>query len=311
MTRRAATPALVSAIALTAVLSLLVTACAGPEPTVADPDVTDDAAAAGSTRAEIDVTGLRPLGDDAHYALAAVVDGEAVDVGRLDIDDSDAADGEAQRHELPLPDAFDVDQVTALQLWVASAGGGGESVVLAGDVVDDEAELVPEDPSALGEAAVDAAGTVLLGTPTDADAPETAGLWFLELPPSGPSPSLQLPDLPQGWQWQGWAQVGDEFFDAGRFDAADQPAAAPHNGPDSGPELPGGDFVADPPSGASFPLELHGARLVLGLAPTGIDLDAPLVEVLATSLPDPAADHVSYELEPVGSQPHARVTLSE
>lgn len=299
-------------------LAVVLAGCGGNGTPADDGDTPAGTADAGTTPepgatdagAEVELVDAAPLGDDAAYVVSAVVDGEPVELGRIAADDDAGGDDADDRltRTLPVPEQLDVDRVEAVHVAVGAADGD-HPVLLAGDVDGGEAALAVDHPRALGEAASGASGTVLLGTPTAPQAPETAGLWFLETSPS--RPSLQLPALPAGWRWQGWAHVDDEFFSAGRFDAADQPAAGPHNGPEAGPDLPGGDFVADPPPGVDFPLELHGARAVLSLAPADVELDAPLVEVLAAELPDPADDHVGYPLEAVDTQPRGRVTLSE
>lgn len=183
-----------------------------------------------------------------------------------------------------------------------------EAMLLGGDLEGGQAALAVDHPDALAATGASAAGSFVLGSPTDPPAPETAGLWFIHLEPT--RAALELGPPPAGWVYEGLATVAGTTLSAGRFSAADTAAVgAPHNGPQAGPDLPGGDFVADPPEGVTFPWELHGARVQVALAPAAFELAMPLVAVLEGQTPDPAEDHVSYPLATPEALPTGHAVL--
>ena len=95
-------------------------------------------------------------------------------------------------------------------------------------------------------------GKFILATPTTDDSgDELSGIWFLDLITGTPDVSLQLPDLPEGWIYEGWVVMNGMPVTTGKFtqvDAADE--LAPYSGNDNlGPPFPGEDFVMNAPSG--------------------------------------------------------------
>lgn len=256
---------------------------------------------------EVALTSLPALDDDGRYGLWADTGDGPERIGSI-------AGAEAGGDVTVTVDADEaglaLDDVRTLLVAVEAVDTtGGAAFLLAGEVDDGQAALTIDHPDALGATVAAASGSFILGTPTDPPAPETAGLWFVQLSPT--RAALQLATLPEGWTYEGWATVGDTTLSAGRFSAADIPAVgARHNGPESGPDLPGGDFVANPPDGVDFPWELHGARVQVALAPAAFDLAVPLVAVLVGETPDPADDHVSYPLTAPERLPEGSVSLN-
>ena len=94
-----------------------------------------------------------------------------------------------------------------------------ETHVLAGDIVDGIAELTISHPAALGTDFTSASGRYILGTPTDGDGNnELSGVWFIDLPLAQ---GLDVPALPAGWVYEGWAVIDGVPVTTGRFtDAA-------------------------------------------------------------------------------------------
>ncbi len=134
-------------------------------------------------------------------------------------------------------------------------------------------------------------------TPVDND---SAGVWFLTMP--GPSAGLQLPALPSGWVYEGWAVTQGVPLSTGRFvDPAAADLASPYS--DGGPPFPGEDFLMDLPASIQGPVDLaDGASKVVisvepdidGTDPTGagpfalkplaIDVPAQLAPATFTNL---------------------------
>lgn len=184
-------------------------------------------------------------------------------------------------------------------------------VILAGGVSDGSADLsFPVDFS-------DAAGSYILATPTNGgDSAETAGIWFLD--PSGPAPSLDLPELPGGWAYEGWGVTQGTPLTTGRFtDVATADDFDGYSGEMDAPPFPGEDFLQNAPSGVDFPADFAdgNSRVVVsvepdidGMDPTGA---APFaIKPLVGSVPERADDHTPYDLQHnVGNSPSGSATI--
>ncbi len=104
---------------------------------------------------------------------------------------------------------------------------------------------------------------------------------------AGPGPSLDLPELPAGWVYEGWVVGPDGPVTTGRFTALDMPdsdGAGPAAGPDGAPPFPGSDFV-DPE------LSVIGGAVVISVEPEPDDSPAPflLKPLVAMDVPDAGA----------------------
>jgi hypothetical protein len=152
----------------------------------------------------------------------------------------------------------------------------------------------------------DASGTFLLGTPSDDSASPTAGIWFIDVP--SPSPSLELPNLPSGWTYEGWVVADGTPLTTGRFD---DPASGDDfdgfSGPQDSPDFPGEDFLRNAPSGIEFPLDLSagGYKAVISVEPDidGVDPtgDNPFaIKPLAGEIPRGVDDHTNIDLDRTG-----------
>lgn len=161
-----------------------------------------------------------------------------------------------------------------------------------------------------------AGGSYILATPTDGgDSHETAGVWFLD--PSGPAPSLDLPALPSGWVYEGWAVTQGHPISTGRFGApTGADSHSDHSGTNDGPPFPGEDLLRNPPMDVGFPADLADgkSRIVVSVEPDldGTDPTGPkpfAVKPLVASVPEDAEDHTSYDLMAnPGTTPSGTVT---
>jgi hypothetical protein len=186
-------------------------------------------------------------------------------------------------------------------------------VLLSGPLVDGSADLAfPVDFS-------DVAGTYILATPTDgADTNELSGIWFLQLP-GPPTAGLSLPDLGEGWVYEGWVVNGGTPLTSGRFSGAEGVDLFDgYSSTEPGPPFPGEDYLENAPVGQMFPIDLSdGASLAVvsvepdleGSDPTG---DAPFaVKPLVGSIPLDAEDHVNYNMDQnLESVPSGTATIS-
>ena len=110
--------------------------------------------------------------------------------------------------------------------------------------------------------------------------------------------SLVLPELPEGWQYEGWVVIDGTPVTTGRFLVADEADfAAPFSGPEAGPPFPGEDFIVNAPVGLEFPTDLSGMVAVVSIEPEPDDGPAPFVlKPLVGQIPDPASDHTNYDM---------------
>ncbi len=273
-----------------------------PSTTVADDmddDMSDDMVC-GASSLHLDVAALSELGGDAHYEGWAIIDGVPATTGKFVV-----AGGTAVHLDGSPLECFTTDRLetaTTIVITIEPAGDAddipSDTHIVAGDIVDGTAVLTVDHPAALGTDFSEAAGTFVLATPTDGgDTNELSGIWFLELP--GPVASLDLPALPIGWTYEGWAVIDGVPVTSGTFLAVDDfDAFDGYSGDQGGPAFPGEDYLVNAPAGVVFPTDLSGATVVVSVEPSPDDSTAPFaIKPLVGSADDPAADHVSYTLD--------------
>lgn len=263
-----------------------------------DDAMEDDAMADSGDYAEVALSfeGLEPLGDGFVYEGWAIVDGDAISTGRFTIE----ADGEQLAHSGSLVE--DLAVATTFVLTIEPAEGDdpapADAHVLAGDFVDGVADLNVAHPAALGSDFSDAGGEFVLATPTtDATDDELSGIWFIRLDPT--RAGLDLPELPAGWVYEGWAVIDGQPVSTGRFVSAD--GVDEFNGfsgtDASGPAYPGEDFIQNAPEGLDFPVDLTGSTVVISIEPLDDDSPAPFAfKPLAAEVPAGIGDHEAIQL---------------
>lgn len=260
---------------------------------------------AGQETLALSFSGLEPLQNGYHYEGWAIVNGAAVTTGKFNVDANgalvDLNGGAIAGGEFAT--GVDLTGTTAIVITIEPAGDVDDipasTHVIAGSVSGAAASLTVGAPQALGDDFASASGSYILATPTDDPAAnENSGLWFLSLASGSPAAGLNLPALPEGWAYEGWAVIDGQPVTTGRFTsatAADD--AAPFSGAGGGPPFPGEDFVANAPAGLTFPTDLAGGTAVISIEPHPDDSPAPftlkpLVGMIATD----AVDHVTYDL---------------
>lgn len=127
---------------------------------------------------------------------------------------------------------------------------------------------------------------------------EKSGIWFLDISSGSPAVGLNLPALPAGWRYEGWAVINGQPVSTGTFmngNMADD--AAPFSGPNPGPPFPGEDFIMNAPQGLSFPTNLSGGIAVISVEPYPDNSPTPfLLKPLVMPIPNPAAQHFTYNM---------------
>ena len=256
-------------------------------------------------------TGLEPLGADAVYEGWVIVEGEPVSTGRFAIDDTGATvavAGEDHSSTVAHPEDAEAVVITIEPLDDPDPAPAATHV-LAGDVVDGTAELTVSHPAALGVDFAEASGTFILGTPTDGDGNnELSGVWFIDLPLAQ---GLDLPTLPEGWAYEGWAVIDGvpvttgQFLDPGAADEFDG-----FSGSEGGPPFPGEDFIINAPEGLEFPTDLTGATVVISVEPTPDDSPAPFaIKPLVAEVPAGTGDHQVLDLGAGPALPSGTATI--
>lgn len=245
---------------------------------------------------KLNISGLEDLGSDYAYEGWLIVDGSPVSAGIFNV----GADGALSQTSFEL-DKSDIEKASTYVLTIEpspdSDPNPSDVHVLAGDFSDNAATLSVGHGAALGNDFTKATGSYILATPTDdSDDNELSGVWFLD--PSGPSPSLDLPALPAGWTYEGWAVINGTPLSTGTFNTpSGADSASPYSGTKQGPPFPGEDFLTNAPSGLSFPTDLSGQTIVVSVEPVPDNSAAPFVlKPLVGPVPSEAEIHSSQDM---------------
>ena len=235
-------------------------------------------------------SGLEPLGAGFLYEGWLIIDGAPVSTGTFSIDASGAV---VPVTTADIPNAADAATfVLTIEPSPDPDPAPADTHVLAGDFVDGVATLSIGHPAALATDFSTATGSYIVATPTTADtSDEYSGIWFLELPGGAPppGPSLDLPTLPAGWQYEGWTVAGGTPISTGTFlSASGSDNFGGFSGPDPAPPFPGEDFIVNPPAGLTFPRDVSGYPVVISVEPFPDDSPAPFaLKPLTGQVPDP------------------------
>jgi hypothetical protein len=200
-------------------------------------------------------SGLEDLGPDYAYEGWVIVNGQPVTTGVFMVDGS----GMMSQTEFEIS-SFDLAAATGFVLTIEpypdSDPAPAETHYIGGDFSGDHASLSVSTPHAFGDDFTSAAGTYILNTPSTGsdDTDYHQGIWWLD-PMGGFSPTLVLPALPNGWEYEGWVVGPDGPITTGKFtDVADfdSDAGGPTAGPDPTPPFPGQDYIMPPISLIGF-----------------------------------------------------------
>ncbi len=103
-----------------------------------------------------------------------------------------------------------------------------------------------------------ASGKFIIATPTDLDSTnEQNGIWF-EDPTgfAGVVPGLNLPDLENGWKYEGWIVFNEIPVTTGKFTSVNSSdEASSYGGTSISRPFPGEDFLSNAPNPLIFPLD--------------------------------------------------------
>jgi len=241
---------------------------------------------------QLEFTGLENVGPNYAYEGWIMVDGSPVTTGVFTVDDA----GNLSQNSFDI-DEDQLERATAFILTIEPSPDNDPAPsdvhILAGDFSNENASLTVGHPAAIGHDFTSSTGAYLLATPTDEDETnETSGVWFVD-PDKGPGPSLDLPTLPSGWAYEGWAVINDIPVSTGVFTStsgADD--ASNFSGMKSGPAFPGEDFLNNAPNGLTFPTDLRGGMIVISVEPVPDNSESPFtLKPLVHMTSSSAMDH--------------------
>jgi hypothetical protein len=247
----------------------------------------------------LNFTNLATSGTGEQYEGWIIVNGSPVSTGTFTVD----ANGNLSKSTFTVSEsdlAAATDFVLSIEPLPDNDPAPSAIKILGGAFSGNSATITAAHPAALGNDFTSVSGTYILATPTTATMDdELSGVWFLELASGSPMVGLDLPSLPSGWKYEGWAVIDGMPVTTGTFSMADMADdSAPFSGSDnSAPPFPGEDFVANAPSGKSFPTNLAGATIVISVEPYPDNSPDPFAfKPLLGTAPAGAADHKDYEL---------------
>ncbi|WP_370228242.1 hypothetical protein [Cognatishimia sp.] len=262
--------------------------------------------------------GLEPL-NGLHYEGWSIIDGEAVSTGRWNITSKGYvievnAAGE-KTGTIGKTDAF-FSRVSAAHknasAYVLTIEPNGDTDagpsavhIVAGGYEGNSAAATVDHPAAIATDFDGVGGSFILAAPTGGEANQ--GIWFFD----GEGAALDLPELPAGWNYEGWVvDTGmGKPISTGIFhdpNGADDDGAGAYAGdkPEMFPPAPGQDFVN------GMPLELDNGNFiaVISVEPANDPDPAPFaIKILAS-------DTITGngELKPTGAAlPTVNVTRRE
>lgn len=252
----------------------------------------DDTPEINTATFEANFSGLEDLGNDFAYEGWLIVDGAPVSAGLFTVD----ANGTPSATSFEV-NADDLANATTYVLTIEPSPDADPAPspvhILAGDFSGDDASLTVGHAAAVGDDFTASSGTYILATPTDMDdSNETSGVWWLD-PTAGPGAGMELPILPEGWIYEGWAVVDGTPISTGTFSTA---AGADNSGAFSGdqpaPPFPGEDFLVNGPDGLAFPIDLKGKTVVISVEPVPDNSPAPFtLKPLVGPVPADAPEH--------------------
>jgi hypothetical protein len=249
---------------------------------------------------ELSITGLENLGNTARYEGWVIINGSPVSTGVFTVNNS----GQMSQTVFEVPATQGkLKDATAFVLTIEpnpdNSPAPSDQHLLAGNFNVNTASLSISHPSALNTNFSSAIGHFLLATPTTTTmTDELSGIWFINAMGGSPTAGLNLPVLPTGWRYEGWAVINGQPVSTGTFmngNMADN--AAPFSGPLPGPPFPGEDFITNAPAGLIFPTNLSGGMAVISVEPYPDNSLAPfLLKPLVRMIPNPAQQHFTYTM---------------
>lgn len=252
----------------------------------------------------LNIDNLSDVGADATYEGWIIVNSTPISTGTFNVD----ADGNLSQSTFTVSIA-DLDAATDFVLSIEPVPDNDASPsaikIMGGSFSGSDAAVSTDHGAALGDDFSSSMGGYILATPTTNDmTDENSGIWFLNIGSSGPEVGLDLPTLPAGWKYEGWAVIDGSPVSSGTFSAIDTADdSALYSGSDNdGPPFPGEDYVANAPTGSTFPTDLAGGVAVISIEPFPDNDPAPFqLKPLVGMILANATDHTNYTMDNMSS----------
>lgn len=254
----------------------------------------------GEEDLSLNVSNLPDLGPDYRYEGWIIVDDIPISIGKFQVND----DGD------PSPSTFDanesdVNEASEFRITIEPEpddnSDPSNKVILAGNFDGNSASLTTDDDNALGSDFSDADGTYVLATPTNGDnSDELSGVWWMEDDLLGDAgPGLDLPDLPEGWEYEGWVLIDEVYVSTGKFSTVSNSDEdnVDYSGNEPAPEFPGEDFLMNAPEGLTFPTDLRGRTLIISVEPYYENVAPFGMQLLVDDIPSNAESEEPYEMD--------------
>ncbi len=248
-------------------------------------------AAAPKVRMTIDAQNFTPLKEGFTYKAWARVGGVYLSADAFNVTETgQLLTSGSQLRDKSFVFEGDITDADLIVISIEGKTGAGEvpsqSIMLAADVTGVTELLTTSHSAALGGSLSSQTGQLTVMTPSDIDTSnEASGIWFLTVSGATMTKGLSLPTLNEGWVYEGWIETGGARYSTGRFSSNTSLDTNLYSFPDS-PPFPGEDFLINPPTGVTFPLNLDGGKVLITAEPEPDDSIAPSgIVVLTAQLP--------------------------
>lgn len=247
---------------------------------------------------DLSISGLEDLGSGYVYEGWLIVDGSPVSTGTFTVDNAGSlskSSFKVAKDDLAGAATF----VLTIEPSPDSDSAPSNVHILSGDFSGNVADLTVSHGASLNNSFATAAGKYILATPSDdVDSDEKSGIWFLDNSTGQAVAGLNLPTLPDGWIYEGWAVINGTPVSTGTFSATDvADNSAPYSGTNGTPGFPGEDFLMGAPNGLSFPTDLSGGVAVISIEPVPDNSTGPFVlKPLVGTIDASSSAHTVYEM---------------
>ncbi|GJM62577.1 anti-sigma factor domain-containing protein [Persicobacter diffluens] len=220
----------------------------------------------------LDFDGLEDLGADFAYEGWLIVDGAPVSTGTFTVD----GDGNLSQSEFEV-EMETLESATTFVLSIEPVPDNdpapAATKLFAGDFVNNSATMSTAPVAASFD---NVGGSFIVAAPTGSgdESEAYSGIWFLD-PEEGMS-SLELPELNDGWKYEGWVVIDGVPVTTGTFTSLEgNDDSAPFSGDGPAPAFPGEDFLLNAPDGLTFPTDIRNRPAVISIEPFPDNSPAP------------------------------------
>lgn len=245
---------------------------------------------------KLNIAGLEDLGPNNKYEGWIIVNGKPVSTGVFTV----SSNGTLSKTTFPVKSddlKIAAKFILTIEPFPDNDATPAKTHLLAGDFSSNSAILTIGAPEALGNDFKTAKGSYVLATPSNGEnTNEKSGLWFIGTLP--PTAGLELPILPEGWKYEGWAVINGIPVTTGTFTKVSGiDDFKGYSGALGTPPFPGEDFILNAPTGVTFPTDLSGKTAVISIEPFPDNSNKPfLLKPLVATIPAAAVDHTVYTM---------------